>query len=127
MNIADEGGAASVKVLVQLLKDEKDPETRRIAVFALGQTKSDEAVAVLLDLVKTDKDPEGPDGGRPGPRRDRDAQGQGGPGRDPEQERELTMFGRKARLDRFPLILAAALGGHELPREVVRHPGPESR
>jgi HEAT repeat protein len=39
-----------------VLKDEKDPETRRMAVFALGETESDEAVAVLLEIVKTDKD-----------------------------------------------------------------------
>jgi HEAT repeat protein len=29
---------------------------RRIAVHALGETKSDEAVAVLLDVAKNDKD-----------------------------------------------------------------------
>jgi hypothetical protein len=32
------------------------------------------------------------------------------------------MFGRKAAGIALPLILAAALGGHELPREVVRRP-----
>jgi HEAT repeat protein len=54
--VDEEKGAASVKVLSQVVREEKDPELRKQAIFALGQTKSDEAVPVLLEVAKKDKD-----------------------------------------------------------------------
>ena len=50
--LMDEKGGAPVAVLSQVLKEETDPEIRQQAVLALGQTKSDEAVAALLEIAK---------------------------------------------------------------------------
>ena len=38
------------------MKEEKDPELRRMIVRALGETESDDAVPILLNLALEDKD-----------------------------------------------------------------------
>jgi HEAT repeat protein len=46
----------SVKVLGEMLKTEKEPDVKRMLVYSLGETESDEAVPILLDLAMNDKD-----------------------------------------------------------------------
>jgi HEAT repeat protein len=48
----DDEGGAPVKVLLEVVKTETDRDLKEHALFALGQTKSDEAVAALLEIAK---------------------------------------------------------------------------
>ncbi|TFG57750.1 MAG: HEAT repeat domain-containing protein, partial [Candidatus Aminicenantes bacterium] len=52
MVLTDEEGGAPVKVLAEILKTETDRELKEHALYAIGQTKSDEAVAILLEIAK---------------------------------------------------------------------------
>ncbi|MDP2955430.1 MAG: HEAT repeat domain-containing protein, partial [Longimicrobiales bacterium] len=52
MALSDEEGGASVKVLAEILRTETDRELKEQAIFSLGQTKSDDAVAILLEIAK---------------------------------------------------------------------------
>jgi HEAT repeat protein len=46
--------AASIPALGQILKEEKDPELRRMIVRVLGETESDDAVPILLNVALED-------------------------------------------------------------------------
>jgi HEAT repeat protein len=44
----------SVKVLGEMLKTEKEPDVRRMLIYSLGETGSDDAVPILLEVALND-------------------------------------------------------------------------
>jgi HEAT repeat protein len=54
--IEDMAEAASVRVLGQILNEEKDARLRRIIVRILGETGNDDAVPILLKAALEDED-----------------------------------------------------------------------
>jgi HEAT repeat protein len=49
-------GPGALKALIQILKTEKDPELRRVAIRTLGETENDEVIPVLLEAAQKDED-----------------------------------------------------------------------
>jgi HEAT repeat protein len=52
MSLASEEGGASVKTLLEVLRTTTDRELKEHTLYALGETKSDEAVPALLEVAK---------------------------------------------------------------------------
>jgi HEAT repeat protein len=52
------GGNQSVAALGEMMKTEKDPDQRRVIVWALSDIETDDSVAILARIAKSDEDRE---------------------------------------------------------------------